>query len=727
MSLHDLFESRATNLNSDTIDSIQFKSYVTPSGSINASGNCYLNAFLPANYASFIINNQISGSLFEYLFSFVTDKNFISKFYINSKLDGVKIFDMRSTLETMSDHPYSMMYWNIGRNNITADTAKQVSSLFCQSFNNLIDYVLKNNIKTVTSAYSELYSSLFKLNDKIYDFCSYTLMLPSILNYMSVNSNVLTNNAYDKLNIVQKGTNILKTSNKVVWYQNGTETTITELSNSNIEPKLNFDSPKWIPSSRNDQNNNLHGINLPFTSDNYSYYDPAMSPEIAKNTVFAKVLNSKTEQTNITREETLTNGIGWVKTGMITRYHCGEYLKGENNCGVSIIGTNSTKFEYPTYTIDTKYAGKLVTKISADFKCFDGPDNQSTITTIQGSKTVSHFQNKSGLFCVDFTDERCESDASQPPITLPNKRTTPFTIKTSLPIISLIGSDGINYFTEDPTDMRVKTYFTTLFDMCIFTDATFEQWSLNIEIYKQYFLDQIWKYVESYPILLVYSRLTSSSPKIYFDSPIGAPAIQIPYQILLDKTMYYPNITHKTTKHGKIIETFSTLNSPAKINYIDKLSSELFQKLGGELTDESILKIAIPSDSSKIFDILNINYSGSRSGAVTVSKTISNKNEACVLLSRRELSNIEAANLTKLTTIHVPRISYEINDDRTNIIVDSRIDSTLNSFYMYITNQSENLSDYVFEINTINGYTFLVIKYNGKIMDSVPTILKSKL
>lgn len=78
--------------------------------------------------------------------------------------------------------------WNIGRS-LSMENARQIANHYIKQFNHLIDYVITNDLRMPDPTFSSLLLSLFA-NDtgKIYAHANGTLLLPSLINWISSNS-----------------------------------------------------------------------------------------------------------------------------------------------------------------------------------------------------------------------------------------------------------------------------------------------------------------------------------------------------------------------------------------------------------------------------------------------------------------------------------------------------------------------------------------------------------
>lgn len=161
----------------------------------NCGGNIKLNCVIPSsddnypNYTNIILNTKDASdqsiSLMNILTSFITDPNFLSVYFFNENLskneNGVPIIDISKNL----DYPNLCWNWNAGRN-YTIDTVKNIANYYILKLNDLIDYVITNDLCVVDSEFSKKLLSLFANSEGyIYNHSNGTLVLPSLVNWLA--------------------------------------------------------------------------------------------------------------------------------------------------------------------------------------------------------------------------------------------------------------------------------------------------------------------------------------------------------------------------------------------------------------------------------------------------------------------------------------------------------------------------------------------------------------
>lgn len=257
--------------------------------SYNSSGNIRLRANIPANsgvpnYCEGLINGGKKIGAVESLLSFITNEDFISNVTpITNTVEetkdenGVKVtqpspnIDIKSKLEqsVAKDRPWHM--WNLNYNRLLNDNEiKKISAFFMTKFNELIDYVITNDIRRPDEKFRTYLRNMFMTSDgkTMYSFAHFTLVLPALVNYIAISSNKLSENALRYVGYVKGDSKFLpksasKFADEVKWHKKGeTMTAMTEcpylfihneVQQATIGPynyplSSNMKS-KWVPST----------------------------------------------------------------------------------------------------------------------------------------------------------------------------------------------------------------------------------------------------------------------------------------------------------------------------------------------------------------------------------------------------------------------------------------------------------------------------------------------
>ena len=165
----------------------------------NCGGNIKFNCTIPAevdnypNYTNIILNTKDvtdqSMNLMNILTSFITDPNFLSTYFFDENLskneNGVPLINVSQYLDT----PNMCWNWNAGRK-YTLETVKNISNYYMLKLNDLLDYIITNDLHSVDSEFSKKFLALFVNADGyIYNHSNGTLVLPSIVNWLSSKNN----------------------------------------------------------------------------------------------------------------------------------------------------------------------------------------------------------------------------------------------------------------------------------------------------------------------------------------------------------------------------------------------------------------------------------------------------------------------------------------------------------------------------------------------------------
>ena len=267
----------------------------------NTSGNVKLSCYLPnnsdtfPNYTNIILNNHninIDNSaeyLMRILTSFITDPDFLTTYYFSdtlSSLDNdVPLINLRDNI----DKDNLCWNWNTGRD-YTLDDVKNISNYYVSKFNELIDYIITNDVCVVDKTFGEKLHALFaNTSGQIYNYANSTLLLPSLINWLSSKNNgkqhALSMCGYikqgSKIFPVNEGSDwnsIVKWNDKSDVHTNPYINVPVNINNLITKSKYNypFESTYHYPQTIETPKvkyNNIANINFKFTNDKYRYED----------------------------------------------------------------------------------------------------------------------------------------------------------------------------------------------------------------------------------------------------------------------------------------------------------------------------------------------------------------------------------------------------------------------------------------------------------------------
>lgn len=219
----DLADRDSYSVNTNVIKLIMQKNILTK---YNCSGNLQLYASIPKsnkvypNYANIILNTtNVANSktdLLNIMTSFISNPYFITNYMYNESLkssNGVKMIDLSRVLDT----PNMCWNWNVGRS-YNDKTVKDIANFYISKFNELIDYVITNDLKKIDDKFNKLFTSMFINNEnKIYSHSNGTLVLPSIVNWLSAKRGDGLNNSLDYCGYVAKDSKLFPSAKNTNW------------------------------------------------------------------------------------------------------------------------------------------------------------------------------------------------------------------------------------------------------------------------------------------------------------------------------------------------------------------------------------------------------------------------------------------------------------------------------------------------------------------------------
>ena len=220
----------------------------------NASGNIRLKASIPANssvpnYCEGLINSgkKIDNSI-NIVLSLITSKDFICTPIIanlqsvsgstdpNTQVSFVENvpLDLKKELEYSISTKKQWHTWNLNYNrNYDSESVRKVSAHIISKLNDLIDYVITNDIKVPDEEFRKRLRNIFakaENNNIIYDFACNTLLLPALVNYTATKTKNYTKHSTRNIGVIKKNSGIfVKTGNnafkdEIKWKASGIKT-----------------------------------------------------------------------------------------------------------------------------------------------------------------------------------------------------------------------------------------------------------------------------------------------------------------------------------------------------------------------------------------------------------------------------------------------------------------------------------------------------------------------
>jgi hypothetical protein len=152
----------------------------------NLGGNISVTCQIPLsgvpNY--FLPFNSDKSDFFKLLFSFIEDANGLSTYPVANLTTNNNVPNI--DLKTYVMNKEICINWNNGRTGLTLERFKEIVLYFIQMFNELIDYVITNDIDKVTSEFKNKVQKIFAdTSGNVFDYSVYTLILPATINYLA--------------------------------------------------------------------------------------------------------------------------------------------------------------------------------------------------------------------------------------------------------------------------------------------------------------------------------------------------------------------------------------------------------------------------------------------------------------------------------------------------------------------------------------------------------------
>lgn len=243
--------------NRDTIPTMTNVSVETQKNnktSYNASGNIRVKASIPQNsavpnYCEDLINSGSNVGSLKLLLSFITDKNFVTTVEPVTKTvdstvteNGIKVVSVSPNIDLAAELKKSVVdnkpwhMWNLNYNrNLDDNEIKKIAALFVGRMNEMIDYVITNDITTPDENFRTYVKKLFmdSTGKNLYSFAHFTLVLPALVNYLANKNGKFNEHAMRYAGYVKAGSKLLpKTvtsfADEVKWHKKGETKTAME-------------------------------------------------------------------------------------------------------------------------------------------------------------------------------------------------------------------------------------------------------------------------------------------------------------------------------------------------------------------------------------------------------------------------------------------------------------------------------------------------------------------
>ena len=241
---NDYFDSdkRETKIVDVSGVKLNMKNNLSSSSVYNCGGNLRIECDIPTskenfpNYSKVILSaNEVGDSdevnLIKILTTFMTDKDFLTTYYFDSKLvseNNVPLINLKEHIgdnqkivnSSASDSSGNLKIcwnWNAGRN-YSKDRVNGVINYYMLKLNELIDYIISNDLIVVDSEFSKKFISLFMNNsDILYSYSNGTLLLPSLINWLSSKLNEGKFHALSMCGFIKSGSKIFPVDEQKKW------------------------------------------------------------------------------------------------------------------------------------------------------------------------------------------------------------------------------------------------------------------------------------------------------------------------------------------------------------------------------------------------------------------------------------------------------------------------------------------------------------------------------
>lgn len=257
----------------------------TPANTINTSGNIKLSVNIPLtndkapNYSETLMNSNLKqAGCLKLIFDAIKSATFtatcpsdnlaaenptVNAYDGRFKYETNNVENLNEMLEKNKDNP--LHAWNLNFNrNLDIEKVKAITAHLLNKINEIIDYVITNDLKDPDAKFRQMIKELFANGDNVYNFAHYTLMLPALVNYLaSKGANAKTAHATRYMGIVKKDSGLFPKKGTLTfdqedkWHKSG-----DPLNANNVCPYAIFNN--------NDCKLKIGAFNYPFSQQNYN-------------------------------------------------------------------------------------------------------------------------------------------------------------------------------------------------------------------------------------------------------------------------------------------------------------------------------------------------------------------------------------------------------------------------------------------------------------------------
>ena len=554
----DVKNNGMNGMNESTMNGSNDTSAVTTGSSVASDANTSSSSYVTTRF-----------DLMSILTGFIFDSNFITPYYFDNKLkseNGVPAFDLSKKLDEVN----MCWNWNAGRD-FTIQRVKEISNYYISKLNELIDYIITNDLINVDKTFSKIFLSMFANNSGIiYEHSNSTLLLPSLINWLSSKSNNGANNALSLCGYVKSGSQFFPNSSKSKWIGSNEDVTCSpcvevDTNYNNLIKCSQFGFPfvsaaqnptvAETPSSDIDYISSMGSSAIKFTKDNYKYSDSIAKLKSLKyakqfhGSKDTKTINEPTTWYNQSKTITLNSKDIFYYDGESRQFPTSFYQKeGDGKCGPNTWTFHTLYFEWvATYKLRANDSVELKNIVlnqlqtenkgtlkNAEYEILGieytnkRHDVDVYVSAHDGNKYVYHIEEhkidvkdckingKKVKQVVEAiatkSDERTIKD--EPGIAImPNAMTVQVkynvTFDDSKSSTVYTGSFGSKYFSEDKESDKAICLYTSEMNLCMFDDNCFNYWYtiLKDSNGQQLVLNELRRYIKNHNELILINKV----------------------------------------------------------------------------------------------------------------------------------------------------------------------------------------------------------------------------
>lgn len=202
----------SNNVNGVTNFSATFEplSYETNwAGNLSFEGSFTRNPY--PNYINYLLKLMPDNILLKILLEFISDSNLLTYYYLPDnlqKVNNIPIIDMKSFITSKTG---ALVGWNVNRNFGFNSFDK-----YFDAINKFINYVIENDVVVVDTQLQKLFENIFIQSDSLHPHAVGTLVLPSLINWISSKTNP-SNHAMTYVGYIPKGSEIYPFDLDIPW------------------------------------------------------------------------------------------------------------------------------------------------------------------------------------------------------------------------------------------------------------------------------------------------------------------------------------------------------------------------------------------------------------------------------------------------------------------------------------------------------------------------------